>query len=249
MKYILGNFKAELISDLADSENYFKKLKTLFSSYESKNITIKVAPSYLHLAIANKYVPTMAQDVSSYPPGAYTGEISIASLKQLNIKTSLIGHSERRKYFNEDDVKCHNKIVSLLSNDIDVVYCVGESLEDYQAKKSFDVISAQLKAGLADLTSTDISKIIIAYEPVWAIGTGLNATSEYALEIITKIKTKVTELTKGQVRVVYGGSVNPDNIATYLGNNVIDGVLIGKASTDITKFESMLKSVQGCLKH
>ncbi len=218
---------------------------------KANNIDIGVAPTYLSLKTvrdsAHKDMIVAAQNVHFKDSGAYTGEVSIPMLKELNIDWVIIGHSERRTYDNETSEKCNLKIKALLANDMVPVYCVGETLEQFEAGITKKIIHQQIISGLEGLSDEQVSKIIIAYEPVWSIGTGKNASSEIAEDVCKFIRTVVEELVGRDaskiVRILYGGSVKPENIRTYLSLDDVDGALVGGASLKIDSYEALLDNI------
>jgi triosephosphate isomerase (TIM) len=181
-----------------------------------------------------------AQDVSQHAGGAYTGDISASMLAKLGCGYVLAGHSERRQYHGEDDALVNAKIKALLGAEIVPVLCVGESLEVRQAGDCVPYVLAQVDGGLAGLRAAQVDGIVIAYEPVWAIGTGEVATAEDAQEVCAAIRDRISEghggETAASVRILYGGSVNADNIAPIMEQRDIDGALVGGASLDAGEF-------------
>jgi triosephosphate isomerase (TIM) len=181
-----------------------------------------------------------AQDVSQHANGAYTGDISASMLAKLGCGYVLAGHSERRQYHGEDDALVNAKIKALLGAEIVPVLCVGESLQVRQAGDYVPYVLAQVDAGLAGLRAAQVDGIVIAYEPVWAIGTGQVATAEDAQEVCAAVRDRISEghggETAASVRILYGGSVNADNIAPIMEQHDIDGALVGGASLDAGEF-------------
>ncbi|WP_305886740.1 triose-phosphate isomerase [Actinoallomurus rhizosphaericola] len=181
-----------------------------------------------------------AQDISPHEKGAYTGEISGAMLAKLGCTYVLAGHSERRQYHNEDDALVNAKVKAALKNDLTPILCVGEGLEVRKAGEHLSHTLAQVEGGLQKVPADQAQRVVIAYEPVWAIGTGEVATPEDAQEVCGAIRTRLAELYSGdladQVRVLYGGSVKGDNIAGIMAKPDIDGALVGGASLDAGEF-------------
>lgn len=175
-----------------------------------------------------------AQDVSAHDKGAYTGEVSAAMLADLKTDYCIIGHSERREYHGESDALINAKLFALLSNNIRPILCVGESLQQRDDGITLDFISAQIRAALADVTAEQMQNVVIAYEPIWAIGTGRTATAEQAQEVCAHIRAVLTaqydENVARGVSILYGGSMNAKNAAELLAMPDIDGGLIGGAS-------------------
>ena len=186
-----------------------------------------------------------AQDLSAHANGAYTGEISGAMLAKLGCEYVVVGHSERRAYHNEDDALVNAKVKAALANDIVPILCVGEGLEIREAGTHVEYTLAQLDAGLDGFKAEQVEKIVVAYEPVWAIGTGKTATPEDAQEVIGAIRARIAQIhpgpTAARVRVLYGGSVKSGNIASIMAQPDIDGALIGGASLDADEFATICR--------
>ena len=185
-----------------------------------------------------------AQNMHFADEGAYTGEISMAMLEEIGVDFCIIGHSERRQYFGETDETVNLKLKKLLTGSIRPIMCVGESLEDRDAGKAFDRVKSQLELGLADIAAADAAKIVIAYEPIWAIGTGRTATPEQAEEMCAFIRSTLIELydeeTADQVIIQYGGSVKPANATEIMNMDEIDGALVGGASLKAKDFMEII---------
>ena len=174
-----------------------------------------------------------AQNMHFEENGAFTGEISPLMLKELDMDYVVIGHSERRQYFNETDETVNKKVLKALEIGIDPILCVGETLEEREAGNTKDICKAQVEKALENVSQKDLAKVVIAYEPVWAIGTGKTATSEDANDVISYIRQVVANLygeLANEVRIQYGGSVKPSNIAEIMNQSDIDGALVGGAS-------------------
>jgi triosephosphate isomerase (TIM) len=180
-----------------------------------------------------------AQDLSPHPKGAYTGDISGAMLAKLGCSYVVVGHSERREYHHEDDKLVNAKVKAAIANDLTPILCIGEGLPVREAGEHVAYTLAQLDGGLDGLKSDDVEKVVIAYEPVWAIGTGLTATPENAQEVIGAIRNRLAEShgnTADRVRILYGGSVKGSNVAGIMEQPDIDGALVGGASLDAQDF-------------
>ncbi|GAA1517322.1 triose-phosphate isomerase [Dactylosporangium maewongense] len=181
-----------------------------------------------------------AQDLSQHSSGAYTGEISGAMLAKLGCQYVVVGHSERRQYHGEDDALVNAKVKAALANGIAPILCVGEGLAVREAGEHVGYTLAQLDAGLEKIKTDEVEKIVVAYEPVWAIGTGKVATPQDAQEVIAAIRTRLAEKYTGgtadRVRILYGGSVKHDNVASIIEQPDIDGALVGGASIDAEGF-------------
>ncbi len=192
-------------------------------------------------AFAGTNVKLGAQNVHFEDEGAFTGEISVEMLKEIGVDYCIIGHSERREYFAETDKTVNLKLKKLFSSsEIIPILCVGENLSEREAGNAFDVVEEQLKADLEGIDKADVSKLVIAYEPIWAIGTGKTATPEQAGEMCAHIRNIVEKLydedTCDSVIIQYGGSVKPENASEIMNMDEIDGALVGGASLDASKF-------------
>ncbi len=187
-----------------------------------------------------------AQDVSAHDAGAYTGEVSAAMLADLGVTYCIIGHSERRAYHAESDALVNEKLKALLKNGVTPIICVGESLEQRDAGETLKVVSEQIKNGFADISADEARGVVVAYEPIWAIGTGRTATSEQAQEVCSFIREYLAENlydwdTSKAISILYGGSMNGKNCAELLAQIDIDGGLIGGASLKPAEFAGMVK--------
>ncbi len=174
-----------------------------------------------------------AQNMHYAENGAFTGEVSAPMLKELGMDYVIIGHSERRQYFNETNEACNKKVLKALEVGINPILCCGETLEQREANETKNICKVQVEEALKDVDVNDISKVVIAYEPIWAIGTGKTATSEDANDVISYIREVVAGLYKdkaNEVRIQYGGSVKPQNVAEIMAQSDIDGALVGGAS-------------------
>ena len=247
-KLLLGNWKMNKTS--GEAKEFALASRELVDLASKNNIDIGVAPTYLSLAAvkenADKRMIVAAQNCHFKESGAYTGEISIPMLKEFGIDWVLIGHSERRAYDNETNKKCHDKIEALLANDMVPVYCVGETLAEFDAGDTKKVVSAQVKEGLEGFTAEQVKRLVIAYEPVWSIGTGKNASTEIAQDVCGYIRSLLRELfgeVAEEIRVLYGGSVKPENIKAYLSCPDIDGGLVGGASLKIDSYSGLLTNI------
>lgn len=189
-----------------------------------------------------------AQDVFWEPSGAYTGEISVPMLAEIGCEYCIVGHSERRQYFGETNEDVNKKARALLEGGISPILCVGESLAVRDEGTALEYVCAQVRAGLAGLSQQQAEKTVVAYEPIWAIGTGRTATPEQAQEVCAAIRVQVGEMfgsvVADQLRVLYGGSMNPGNAALLLAQPDIDGGLIGSASLEAGSFVAL---AQACI--
>jgi triosephosphate isomerase len=236
MKLIVGNWKMNQTK--TQVEDFFHALKSGPRQQEAW-----LAPQALHLGLALSLTPhdvkIGAQNCSEHDSGAFTGENSPATLKDLGASFALIGHSERRQIFHETNITCAAKTKRALSHGLAVIYCVGETLAEREAGQTLNVVKQQLRQGLSDLAGWHPGQLIVAYEPVWAIGTGKVATPAQAQEVHAAIRSELQEMysAAGQaVRLLYGGSVKPDNVKELMGQEDIDGALVGGASLKATDF-------------
>ena len=187
-----------------------------------------------------------AQTMSEEDEGAFTGEISPVQLTDIGVKYVIIGHSERRQYFNETDESANKKVKAAFNHGLIPILCVGETLEQRENGETGSVVEAQVEKGIAGLAEEQISRLVIAYEPIWAIGTGKTATAEDANEVCGIVRKKVAALYNEEVaeelRIQYGGSVKPANIVELMGMEHIDGALVGGASLEADSFVKLLEA-------
>jgi triosephosphate isomerase len=195
-------------------------------------------------AIKGTDIKLAAQNMHWEESGAYTGEISPKMLNEIGVDYVLVGHSERRQYFNETDETVNKKVLSALQHKIYPIICVGETLEEREGNKEKQIVKDQVTKALKDVDKSSIENIVIAYEPIWAIGTGKTASSDQANEIIGFIRQIVGELyteNKSEaIRIQYGGSVKPDNVVELMGKSHIDGALVGGASLKADDFAKLI---------
>jgi triosephosphate isomerase len=186
-----------------------------------------------------------AQDLSAHDTGAYTGEVSGAFLAKLGCTYVVVGHSERREYHSETDTVVNAKVKAAYRHGLTPIFCVGEGLDVRQAGGQVEHVLAQVEVGLADVTAEQAKTVVVAYEPIWAIGTGEVATPQDAQEVCAAIRTKLAELYSGDladgVRVLYGGSVKANNVAAIMSQEDVDGALVGGASIDPAEFASICR--------
>lgn len=240
---VAGNWKSnetfnqadDLINDIAEG----------LRAFDSTDVDVIVCPPFPYLELVQDAAEDVeffvgAQNVSKFDNGAYTGEVSAQMLQSMNVDYCIVGHSERRKYFFETNQDVAEKVNKLLALDITPIVCVGESLEDREAGKHFDVIKEQVSQGLFHLSAEAMEKVIIAYEPVWAIGTGKTATKEQAQEIHAFIRKMLAEKyfddTAQEISILYGGSCNAKNAKDLFAQQDVDGGLIGGASLKAADF-------------
>lgn len=217
---------------------------------EVTGVDIVVCPTFTTLAtVANALAGTKihlgAQNMHWEKKGAYTGEITAEMLTDVCCEYVLVGHSERRQYFAETDETVNKKVKTALENNLTPIMCCGESLEVREAGTTEALVGKQVQLGLAGLTAEQVATVVIAYEPIWAIGTGRTATSDQANDVCTFIRRTVAELfgqeTADKTRIQYGGSVKADNIAELMGKSDIDGALVGGAALDAVGFSKIIK--------
>jgi triosephosphate isomerase len=222
--------------------------------FDSNKADIVICPPFTALdsvyeVVMETPISLGAQDVFWEEEGAYTGEVSALMLKDTGCKYVIIGHSERRKYLSETNQMINRKIKSAINAGLTPIVCVGETLDEREAGKSLEVVSTQLKEGLEGLAQADVSKIVIAYEPVWAIGTGRTAKPHQAQEvqrfIRDWIKKNFPSSSVSNIRILYGGSVKPENIADLVSQEDIDGALVGGASLEVSSFVSIVRNSIG----
>lgn len=216
-----------------------------------RDVDIVVCPPFIALEEVAKIIPGTniqlgAQDVHWEDSGAYTGEVSCPMLLELGCQYVIIGHSERRAYFGETNETVNKKAQAVLKYNLTPIICVGERLEQREKGQTFEVITDHLKGGLKDISLAEAKKIVIAYEPVWAIGTGITATPEQAQEAHNFIRNLLKQLYNEEVanliRIQYGGSVKPENITDLMAKDDVDGALVGGASLKIDTFVKIVKS-------
>ena len=215
-----------------------------------QGIEVMIAPTFLSLAsvaasIEDANVKLGAQNLYFEKQGAYTGEISADMLRVAGVEYVLIGHSERRQYFNETDVSVRKKIKAAIEVGLKPILCIGETEDQRDDGKTFSILDKQVSDGLESLGSDKLENLVLAYEPVWAIGTGKTASVEQVNEVHVYLRSLIEKLfSKGfsnQTRILYGGSVNPDNAKDLMGIEDVDGALVGGASLDANKFINIIK--------
>jgi triosephosphate isomerase len=245
-KIVAGNWKMN--KDLKGTRTL---LKDLVAHLPQTSVAVMVAPPFVNLPEAVSQlqgvpVEVAAQNMHFADSGAYTGEISADMLLSVGVKTVILGHSERRAYFKEDDALLSKKVSKAVEKGMKVIFCFGEELSDRYEKKHFEVVEHQLKNALFDLPETAWQHLILAYEPVWAIGTGETASPEQAQEMHAFVRKQVagaySEGVADDVSILYGGSVKPGNAAEIFSKPDVDGGLIGGASLVAEDFISIIKA-------
>lgn len=237
-KLMIANWKMNNV--VLDCVKFFEE----FNAKYSQKREAWVAPQAIHFNLVRhlgepKKVLAGLQNCSDQVSGAFTGETSPRSFKAMGGEFVIIGHSERRQIFGETSKSCNNKMRTALAEGLKVVYCVGETLAEREANQTMSIVADQIHQGLNDLSQADADNLIIAYEPVWAIGTGKTASPAQAQEVHASIRETLKSKFPGfgeKVRILYGGSVKPDNVEELLGQKDIDGGLVGGASLKAKDF-------------
>ena len=224
---------------------------------DQKNLTsvvdVILAPPFTALGVVRRLVngsgiQLAGQNIYFESKGAWTGEISAAMLKDAGCKYVILGHSERRSYFHEDDVLINKKIKAALNDELHVIFCVGETLQQREQNETQGIVESQLRVGLEGFVASDFEKLIIAYEPVWAIGTGKTATPEQAQEVHHFIRAFLAvtfgQSTAESIRIQYGGSVGSGNSKSLMAQKDIDGALVGSASLNAESFIAIINSAK-----
>lgn len=242
---IAGNWKMNFSSEKAKSF-----LSELLPKVNNSKCEVVICPPFTALHVAQEQlkgstVKLGAQNIHFEENGAFTGEVSAEMLKDLGVTYVILGHSERRTYFNETDETVNKKIFTCLKHDFIPILCVGETLEQRENGEMEKVLENQVKKAFANVSKEDAKKIVIAYEPIWAIGTGKTATSEDANDVIGFIRSVVKNVYDNEVSdnvvILYGGSVKPNTISEQMAMENIDGALVGGASLDVNDFEAIVK--------
>ena len=246
--FIAGNWK--MFKTVADTVKYVKELRGLVK--DITEVEIVVAPPFTSLfagaeAARNSNVGIAAQDVYWEREGAFTGEVSAPMVREAGAEYVIIGHSERRTLFGETDATVNRKLAAAFAGSLTPIVCIGETLDQRERRETFDVLDRQIRDGLDGLTADQLAKLVIAYEPVWAIGTGRNATPVQAGEAHGHIRQRLRQWFGGEAaercRLLYGGSVKPSNIADLVVHPDVDGALVGGASLDPGGFGEIVEIV------
>ena len=249
-KIIAGNWKMN--TTLKDGVKLAKDIKK--KAKPAKNVSIIFGVPATHLQAVkmgigrSTKISVAAQNFNANDSGAFTGEISAAMLKGISVNNVILGHSERREIFGEDDKMIAAKVTQAINNKITPIFCCGEPLKVRKAKKYVSYVSAQLKKGLFHLSAKDFAKVVIAYEPIWAIGTGMTASPEQAQEIHNKIRKMITKKYNAKLAnnttILYGGSVKPGNAKDLFSQPDVDGGLVGGASLKANDFLAIIHSMK-----
>ena len=243
---IAGNWKMN--ATIKEAVELVNGLKRELS--DANSVAIVVGPPFTALSDVNELtmdsnIKLCAQNVYWQENGAFTGEISTTMLKDAGCSYVIVGHSERRQFFNETNETVNKRLKAALADGLKVIVCVGEVLEERETGKTFDVIKNQVQGSLQGLSKDDMDNVVLAYEPIWAIGTGKTASPEQAQEVHQHIRQLLADIFDGEVaaetRIQYGGSVKPDNIKELMQKEDVDGALVGGASLKIDSFSDIVK--------
>ncbi len=243
---VVGNWKMN--KTVTESIALIKELIDLVKDYQETEVVI--CPPFTSLWVAKELIQDTniilgAQNVYFQNDGAYTGEVSARMLRNIGCNYVILGHSERREYFKESSLDVAKKVRQALDFGLNPIVCVGEKLEEREKGKARDIVNEEIEAIFPILKLPDVVKIVFAYEPIWAIGTGKSATAQDANEMIQYIRllltTKYSKEIADQVRILYGGSVNPQNIKSLMAESDIDGALVGGASLEALTFSKLVK--------
>ena len=251
-KIIIGNWKLNL--DHLEAIQLLQKINYSLPENIEENIDIVLSPSFTSLRSLQTVISSdklkiklSSQNVSQYSSGAYTGEISAAQLKKLDIEYAIVGHSERRTLFNEVDSVINDKVNRLIDSEIVPIFCFGESIDERKSGTYLNFIENQINEGLKGLRKDKVKKLVVAYEPIWAIGTGEVASLENIVEVLDYVKNIINKkpfFNDDNIKFIYGGSVSPDNAEDILNSKIVDGALVGGASLDPNKFLDIIKAVE-----
>jgi triosephosphate isomerase len=243
--FIAGNWK--MFKTVADTVKYVKEFRSLVKDVDGVEIVLAPPFTAIHAAAEaarNSNVAIAAQDMFWEREGAFTGEISAQMLQEAGAEYVIIGHSERRTLFGETDATVNRKIASAVAAGLAPIACIGETLDQRERNETFDVLDRQIKQGLDGLSSEQVGQLVIAYEPVWAIGTGRNATPAQAAEAHGHIRKRLRQWFNPEAaelcHVIYGGSVKPENIRELISQPDVDGALVGGASLDVRGFSEIV---------
>ena len=249
-KIVAGNWKMN--NDKKATSLLIKGIRKSIKKLPLENIRVIISPTFVNLSSALKKakkskIEVVAQNMHQAKSGAFTGEISADMLKSIGIKTVILGHSERRTHFGETDNILSEKVNAAVENGLETIFCFGELLEDRKSENHFTVVESQLKNGLFHLEASAFKSIVLAYEPVWAIGTGETASPEQAQEIHAFIRSTIEKKYNKEVAenisILYGGSVKPANAEEIFSKPDVDGGLIGGAALKLEDFTAIIKAI------
>jgi triosephosphate isomerase len=243
--FIAGNWK--MYKTVADTVKYVKEFRGMVKDIEGVEIVLAPPFTAVHAAAEaarNSNVGIAAQDLYWEREGAFTGEVSAQMVREAGAEYAIIGHSERRTLFGETDAGVNRKTMAAFAATLTPIVCIGETLDQRERSQTLDVLDRQIKEGLAGITGEQLAQLVIAYEPVWAIGTGRNATPAQAGEAHAHIRTRLRQWFgkdgADACHVIYGGSVKPDNIRDLIAQADVDGALVGGASLDVKSFSDIV---------
>jgi len=251
--FIAGNWK--MFKTVHETTVYVKELRGLIK--DVSDVTVVVAPPFTAVhaaaeAARNSNIAVSAQNMYWEKEGAFTGETSAGMIKEAGAEYVIIGHSERRTLFGETDATVNRKIGAAFASALTPIVCIGETLDQRERNETLDVLDRQIKSGLDGVTSEQLARVVLAYEPVWAIGTGRNATPAQAGEAHSHIRQRLRQWFGGEAadrcRVIYGGSVKPENIRDLVAQPDVDGALVGGASLDVKAFFDIIRNAAEALR-
>jgi triosephosphate isomerase len=251
--FIAGNWK--MFKTVAEATSFVTDLRAVVAT--ARGVQIVVGPPFTALQAAahaarGSNIEVAAQNLHWEKQGAFTGEVSAAMIKEAGATYVIVGHSERRQLFGETDAIVNRKVQSAIAQGLTPIMCIGETLDERERNETFAVLDRQIKGGLDGIAADQVAAMIVAYEPVWAIGTGRNATAAQAGEAHSHIRARLRQWFGGEAaekcRVIYGGSVKPDNIAALIAEPDVDGALVGGASLEVKSFaEIVARSVPAAI--
>ncbi len=247
-KYLIaGNWKMNTTA--SETDDLISEINSLVG--QQTQVQVCICPPFTSLQKGSSLVEQTevllgAQNMSAEPSGAFTGEISAEMLRDLYVNFVILGHSERRQYFGETNESINLKVLAAVQNNLKPIYCIGETLEERESGKTLEVVKTQVKEGLANFPLSEVDNLVLAYEPVWAIGTGKTATDEMAQEVHAYVRGLLVDLfgdaAGSGVRILYGGSMKPENASGLLTQPDVDGGLIGGASLNAKSFCAIVDS-------
>ena len=247
-KYLIaGNWKMNTTA--SESVDLISEINSLVG--QQTQVQVCICPPFTSIQKSSSLVEQSevllgAQNMSAEPSGAFTGEISAEMLRDLYVNFVILGHSERRQYFRETNESINLKVLAAVQNNLKPIYCIGETLEERESEKTLEVVKAQVQEGLANFPLSEVDNLVLAYEPVWAIGTGKTATDEMAQEVHAYVRGLLVDLfgdaAGSGIRILYGGSMKPENAAGLLSQPDVDGGLIGGASLNAKSFCAIVDS-------
>jgi triosephosphate isomerase len=242
---IAGNWK--MYKTVQEAMVFAKELRSLVKDVTDVEIVLAPPFTAIHVvaeATRNSNIAVSAQDLFWEREGAFTGEVCAAMIKEAGAEYAIVGHSERRRLFSETDATVNRKTMAAIGAGLTPIVCVGETLEEREREDTLAVLDRQLKDGFDGISAQQIAELVVAYEPVWAIGTGRNATAAQAGEVHAHIRKRLRQWfgadAAEQCLVIYGGSVKPDNIRELIAEEDVDGALVGGASLDVASFASLV---------